>query len=165
MKLSTEAARQHIDYNTWATNRLLDAAAALTPEQLQHDFGTADRSIFGTFQHILRSEHAWVNRLEGKAQGSPLPAAETIAQLRDIWTGVHAHWIEFVVGLTQADLDGGISYHDMKGNPWTNTRWEILLHVVNHSTHHRGQVSGFLRASGVTPPTVDYIAFVRQKKS
>jgi len=39
--------------------------------------------------------------------------------------------------------------------------WQILLHVVNHATHHRGQVSGFLRAMGHTPPPLDLIAFYR----
>ena len=163
MKLSADAARQHVDYTIWATRRLLDAAATLSPEQLQRDFGTADRSILGTLQHVLRAEYGWLNRVQGNSQAPALPATETLSDLRTNWSAVHANWSIFVAGLSDADLESVCAYHDLKGNPWTNTLWEILLHVVNHSTHHRGQVSGFLRASGVTPPILDYIAYVRMR--
>jgi uncharacterized damage-inducible protein DinB len=39
--------------------------------------------------------------------------------------------------------------------------WKIVLHVVNHGTHHRGQASGFLRAMGHVPPPLDLIAYYR----
>lgn len=54
-----------------------------------------------------------------------------------------------------------VAYRDMQGNHWKNSIWEIVLHVVNHGTHHRGQVAGFLRAMGHTPPTLDLMAFYR----
>jgi uncharacterized damage-inducible protein DinB len=165
MKFSTDAAQQHIDYNVWATRRLLDAVASLTPEQFERDFGSADKSIFGTLRHVLRSENGWVNRVQGNGQGASLPLIETLAQLRETWNGVHAQWQAFIKAATQSDLDGLCNYHDLKGNPWTNTLWEILIHVVNHSTHHRGQVAAFMRASGTTPPPLDYIAYVRSKNA
>jgi len=165
MKLSTDAAQQHIDYNVWATRRLLDAAAPLLLEQLERDFGTADKSILGTLRHLVRSESGWINRRLENGQGDPLPPAETVAALVEVWNGVHAQWLSFIKTVSQADLDGLCSYQDLKGNAWTTARWEILLHVVNHSTHHRGQVAGFLRASGITPPPLDYIAYVRSKSS
>jgi uncharacterized damage-inducible protein DinB len=55
-----------------------------------------------------------------------------------------------------------IHYQDMKGNSYTSTLWEIVLHVVNHATHHRGQVAGFLRTLGHTPPPLDLIRFYRE---
>jgi uncharacterized damage-inducible protein DinB len=55
------------------------------------------------------------------------------------------------------------SYHDSRGNPWTTPRWKIVLHVVNHGTHHRGQVSGFLRTMGHKPPQLDLIAYYRER--
>jgi uncharacterized damage-inducible protein DinB len=50
----------------------------------------------------------------------------------------------------------------MRGNPWTQPLWEIVLHVVNHGTHHRGQAAGFLRSLGHTPPKLDLIFYYRQ---
>jgi uncharacterized damage-inducible protein DinB len=54
-----------------------------------------------------------------------------------------------------------ISYQDTKGRSYSQPVWQILLHLVNHGTHHRGQVSGFLRAMGGTPPPLDMIAYYR----
>ena len=54
-------------------------------------------------------------------------------------------------------------YKDMKGNPHRTPLWQIGLHVVNHATHHRGQVSGFLRSLGKTPPPLDLIYYYGQE--
>jgi len=54
-----------------------------------------------------------------------------------------------------------ISYSDMSGNPWKQPLWQLILHVVNHGTHHRGQVSGFLRAMGHVPPKLDLVNYYR----
>jgi len=54
-----------------------------------------------------------------------------------------------------------IEYKDMKGRPYSQPVWQILLHLVNHGTHHRGQVSGFLRAMDKTPAPLDLIAYYR----
>jgi uncharacterized damage-inducible protein DinB len=55
------------------------------------------------------------------------------------------------------------TYQDMRGNTWTNPIWHLVLHVVNHGTHHRGQAAGFLRAMGHVPPVLDLIAYYRSK--
>ncbi len=54
-----------------------------------------------------------------------------------------------------------IEYKDLKGNPYQSPLWQIVLHLVNHGSHHRGQVSGMLRALGKTPPPLDLIAYYR----
>ena len=54
-----------------------------------------------------------------------------------------------------------IAYDDFKGNPWKTPAWQVILHVVNHATHHRGQAAGFIRAMGKTPPVLDLMAYYR----
>jgi uncharacterized damage-inducible protein DinB len=49
----------------------------------------------------------------------------------------------------------------MRGNPWRQPLGQLVLHVVNHGTHHRGQVSGFLRAMGHVPPKLDLVSYYR----
>jgi uncharacterized damage-inducible protein DinB len=39
------------------------------------------------------------------------------------------------------------------------TQWKILLHMVNHSTPHRGQVVGMLRQFGQQPPNTDLFSY------
>jgi uncharacterized damage-inducible protein DinB len=56
-----------------------------------------------------------------------------------------------------------VAYKDMKGNPYSQPLWQLVLHVVNHGTHHRGQVSGFLRVMGHTPPPLDLVFYYREQ--
>ena len=70
-------------------------------------------------------------------------------------------WREWAKPLTDESVAASVSFTDLKGNPHTQPLWQIILHVVNHGTHHRGQVSGFLRTLGHTPPPLDLIAFYR----
>ncbi len=61
----------------------------------------------------------------------------------------------WAAGWTEASVEERLSYTDWKGNPWISPIWQIALHVVNHGTHHRGQVAGFLRTMGYAPPPLD----------
>ena len=155
--------RNHIDYTIWATNRLLDAAAKLNGEELRHNFGTADRSIQGTLTHLLRAERTWLRRIQEGTPAAPwaVPADEQWEALSVEWPEIHQNWRNWAGALSDMDAERQLDYTDLKGNQWKQPIWQIVLHVVNHSTHHRGQVSGFLRALGKTPPPLDFIAFTR----
>jgi uncharacterized damage-inducible protein DinB len=160
--MSPELCRQHIAYNAWATNRLLNAASHLTEDQLQRDFGTADKSVAETLLHLFRSERVWLHRLHGKSQPFSQPG-DTWEAANAEWPALQGRWTEWASNASAEALAGTMHYSDLKGNPRSNLVWETVLHVVNHGTHHRGQVSGFLRALGGTPPSLDYAAFVRER--
>ena len=155
--------RNHIDYTIWANNRLIDAAAKLNQEELRRNFGTADRSVQGTLTHLLRSERTWFHRIEEGTPATPwaVPADEQWEALIVEWPEIHQNWRNWASDLSDTDAEAQLEYTDLKGNHWKRPIWQIVLHVVNHSTHHRGQVSGFLRALGKTPPPLDFIAFAR----
>ena len=59
------------------------------------------------------------------------------------------------------DLEAAIDYRDMTGNPFTQKLADILQHIVNHSTYHRGQLTTMIRQVGVTPPRTDFLVFAR----
>ena len=165
MTVSADVIRTHIDYTVWATLRVLDAAGKLSSDQLVRDFGTADKSVPGTLVHIFRAERVWLGRIQ---VGSPIlpwasPDDGDWSALTGKWTAIHADWKAWAARLSDADADRAVAYTDLKGNPWTQPLWQIVFHVVNHSTHHRGQVSGFLRSMGHVPPPLDFIAFMRQQ--
>lgn len=162
MSVSAHSIRLHLDYTAWATNRLLDAAAQLTPEQLTRDFNTADKSVLGTLAHVFAADRIWLARIQGAPQITFIsPEDRRISTLEKEWPALHERWKQWAGPLTDAGTTANVSYSDLKGNPWQQPIWQILLHVVNHGTHHRGQVAGFLRAMGHTPPALDLIAFYR----
>jgi len=154
----------HVDYTAWASMRLTEACAGLTPDELTRDFGTADKSVLRTLVHVFGADRVWLARVEGRTPEAFLTEADhDLAVLQLDWPEVLEGWKRWVAGLDEAALNGEMTYRDLKGREWRNTRWQIVAHVVNHATHHRGQVAGFLRAMGKKPPVLDEIAFFRER--
>jgi uncharacterized damage-inducible protein DinB len=162
MSVSADALRTHIDYMAWANLRILDAAAQLSPEELAHDFGTADRSVLETLVHVFAADRIWLWRLAGGANpGFVSDTDRSMTALQSGWPALLEGWQTFAASLTDELVGAEVSYHDMKGNAWQQPLWQLMLHVVNHGTHHRGQVAGFLRSLGKTPPPLDLVLFYR----
>ncbi len=163
MTVNIGTLRMHLDYTTWASARLLEAAGTLSPEELARDFGTADKSVVGSLAHVYAADRIWMVRIEGKP---PVPFItqedRDLAVLNRDWPALLDAWKQWAAGLTDESLATMASYKDLKGNAYTTPYWQIILHVVNHGTHHRGQVSGFLRAMGHIPPPLDLMAYYRQ---
>lgn len=163
MHVSIDTLKTHIDYTNWANRRILDAAAGLTREELTRDFGTADRSVLGTLLHVYGADVAWIERVHGKSlTARPYDSQATIETLQTAWPTLWDRWKEYVDGLTAETAESEIAYLTFKGDAFRSPVWQIVLHVVNHGTHHRGQVSGFMRALGKTPPVLDLMYYYRQ---
>ena len=162
MSVSAETLRLHLDYSAWSSRRLVDEAAMLTAEELNRDFQTSDHNVLGTLAHVFAADRVWLSRVKGEAPGAFItPEDRRLEVLQSEWPALHQRWKLFTDPLNDQDVLAIISYSDTKGNPYKSPMWQILLHLVNHGTHHRGQVSGFLRAMGHTPPPVDLIAYYR----
>ncbi len=164
MTVSPELLQTHLAYNAWASARLLEAADKLPPEDLNRDHGTSDKSVLGTLVHVFAADRVWLRRIEGNA---PLPFVTAgdhdLGVLRREWPQLNERWINWGGELTPQSLETRISYKDLRGNAWETPLWQVVLHVVNHATHHRGQAAGFLRSMGHTPPPLDLIAYYRSR--
>jgi len=164
MSVSADTLRLHLDYHAWASRRLLDAVAQLTPEEQSRDFKTSDSSALNTLAHVFAADRLWLARMFGESPTKLLdPRDRELGVLTKDWPVVQQRWKDWAAPLSDSDFQAKISYRDTRGNPWEQPLWQILLHVVNHGTHHRGQVSGFLRAMGHQPPPLDLIAFYRTR--
>lgn len=163
MPVSADTLRLHLDYTGWANQRLLSQAAQLSDDDLTRDFKTSDKSVLNTLVHILAADRIWLARVHGNSPATFIhPEDRHLSALEKEWPLVHTGWKTWAGALTDQSAQAKIPYRDIKGNDWEQPVWQILLHVVNHGTHHRGQVSGFLRAMGHNPPPLDLIAFYRQ---
>ncbi len=163
MPVSAEVLRTHLEYTAWASRRLVEAAAKLTEEELHRDFGTADHSVLGTLVHIFAGDRVWLYRLAGGADpGFVHDSDRQLRVLQNDWPVVHDRWLAWASGLTPEQIAAPLTYRDLKGREWTQPVWQLVLHVVNHGTSHRGQVAGFLRAMGRVPPGSDLIFYYRE---
>jgi len=141
---------------------MLEAAGKLTEEELNRDFKTSDKCVVSTLAHAFAADRIWLQRIHGNVQNNFIDDKDRqLGTLKTAWPALQQRWKDWAAPLSDQDVVAKISYKDLKGNPYESPLWQILLHVVNHATHHRGQVSGFLRAMGHTPPPLDLIAFYR----
>ena len=160
--MTADMLRMHLDYTAWASGKLVDAAAQLTPEELTRDFGTSDHSVLGTLVHVFAADRIWLCRVTGTPAPEPFVDPEKdmhLSVLQNDWQELLERWKQWAASLT--DTNAVIQYQDLKGNPHQSPAWQIVLHLVNHGTHHRGQAAGFLRTMGHAPPTLDLIGYYR----
>jgi len=164
MSVSADVLREHLRYTAWASHRLVHAVEYLPADHLTRDFHTSERSILGTLVHVFAADRIWFSRIKSETGVSFVSEDDYNLHVLQIdWPLIYDKWMEWAGALTDSDVREQISYHDLKGNPYVTPVWEIVLHVVNHGTHHRGQVSGFLRALGHTPPQLDLIRYYRER--
>jgi uncharacterized damage-inducible protein DinB len=166
MIVSAEVVRSHIGYHAWASSLLVEAAGEfLTHEELTRDFGTADKSVLGTLVHVFEADRLWLARLKGEPATTYLTDADyRFTVLQNDWPALYQRWKEWAGGLTDEAAQTDVSYSDMRGNPWRQPPGQLVLHVVNHGTHRRGQGSGFLRAMGHVPPKLDLVYYYRSSR-
>ncbi len=162
MPVTADTLRLHLDYTAWASHRLLDCATKLSEEELTRDFKTADKNVLETLVHVFAADRLWLSRIQATPRSTFIdPEDRQLAALTSEWPALQQRWEQWAAPLTDQDAQKQIAYHDLEGKPYQQPLWQIVLHVVNHGTHHRGQVSGFLRTMGHTPPKIDLSAFYR----
>jgi uncharacterized damage-inducible protein DinB len=163
--MNVEDFRTIYAYNSWANRRTLDACEALTPEQFTRDLGSSFRSARDTLVHICLVEFIWLERWHGRSPSSYTPATEfpVLASVRNHWNEIERNLQDYIASLTPADLDRVIAHKTMAGVPQAQPLWQMLQHLVNHGTYHRGQVSTLLRQLGAKPASTDLILFYRER--
>jgi len=165
--ISIDTLRELYDYNYWARDRQLEACAALTEEQFLRPMGSSFSSVRDTLAHLVAVESIWHERWRGRSPSqadarahAAAFAAETfpdLAVVRDRWKSVEKDVRGYLAELSEQALQQPLTYINMKGERWTYPLWQTLLHVVNHQTYHRGQITTLLRQLGVAAPAIDYL--------
>ena len=152
----------HTGYSAWATRQVLVACSGLTLEQLERGLGASHSSLLGTFRHIHDGERVWLVRLDegdnARLPVEPAPARSFEFLVRswpELWEG-YRRWLE---GASDAELSRDVSTTLPDGACFRAPRWQIVLHAINHSSFHRGQIITMLRAVGVQPPNTDLTAY------
>jgi uncharacterized damage-inducible protein DinB len=164
--LSPECIRLLYDYDAWANRRVLDAAAALSPEQFLRDLGSSFRSVRDTLVHIMGAQWVWLERWKGRTPAGLLKAEDypTFESVRDAWTGVQQDLHEFVRSLSAGQIAESREYKTFSSGVFRNPMWQALQHLVNHNSYHRGQVATMLRQLGASPVSTDLIVFYRERE-
>jgi uncharacterized damage-inducible protein DinB len=170
MSIAKDILVTDVAYSAWATQQLLDACSALTADELERHLNASHGSIVGTLRHIYYGERAWSSRLRANAlppldnlsdpEPFPdLPSEPDLEVLKQKWPEVWSSLQEWLENLPEAELDRDLYCRRNNGKDFCISRWELLRHIVNHSTLHRGQIMGMLRALGKQPPNTDLFTY------
>ncbi len=145
---------------------MLDALEPLTLEQFTRDLGNSFRSIRDTAAHIYAADWIWHARWIGRSP-TALVSAEMfpdVATLRGAWSELETKVRSLVDDLGEPGVNRVFEYRLLSGAPGTSPFWQMLQHVVNHASYHRGQVTTMLRQLEMPPvKSTDMITFYRER--
>jgi uncharacterized damage-inducible protein DinB len=164
--MNVEDFRLLYDYNTWANQRTLGACAALDDEQFTRDLGSSFRSVRDTLVHIAGAQWIWLERWHGRSPNAALVARDfpNLEAVRRRSAELERDLLDYVASLTPEDLQRVIAYTTMAGVAGRQPLWQMLQHLANHSTYHRGQVTTMLRQLGSKPTGTDLTTFYRERE-
>ncbi len=151
------------DYNEWANNRLLKTASELSADEFSRPQGASWGSVEANFGHIVGAQITWLSRWRTGRSAGPILELQAITGFDGIgaaFEGSHTDLREFVAGLSDHGLEEAMAYTDTRGNSYQNeVLWQLMLHLANHGTYHRGEVAMALTALGHSPGDLDYRRF------
>ena len=156
---------QHFaDYNVWANQRLAEITRIVPESTLMQKVVGSFPSVKSTIMHMMDAENIWwqrmllvekIERPSDRFQGSAVDALDMLATQNMAWKS----WVERA-GITE--LTRSFTYKSFRNEEFTQPVSDLLLHLFNHGTYHRGQWVNQLRELGVeTLPATDYIVFSR----
>lgn len=153
------------DYNAWANHRTLDACSSLADEQFTRDLKSSFASVRDTLVHLIFAEWIWLERWHGRSPTTLLNAADfaNLAEVRRRWEEVERDLTDYIASLNADDLARVIHHTTTKGEPQSAPHWQMLQHVANHQSYHRGQIATMLRQLGAKPIPTDLIFFYRER--
>ena len=162
--MTPEQLHRLFEYNQWANRRTLDTCAALSDEQFKRELGSSFASIRDTLAHLCGAEWIWHQRLLGRSnEGRPTAAMfPDLPALRAKLDEIDNQLVQYVSKSTAADLERFLDYKNQAGQEFSSPIWQILQHLANHGTYHRGQVVTMLRQLGGTAVSTDLIGFYRE---
>ncbi len=138
------------DYYYWATGKILEQAAKLTPEQWSGPAPIGDRSLQAILVHALSAERGWRHGWEGKGRPPSLQPTDfpTVAALADRWREEEAAMRAYLAGLSDEALTERFA-------GWL--LWHTVVHVAHHGMQHRSEAALILTHHGYSPGDLDLV--------
>ncbi len=140
-----------IDYDHWANHVILSL--------LKDHVGSSE--VTSRVSHIVNAQEIWLDRINN------IQGEYDVWQDREpsTWADViDQHHQKLVDCLEEESTDKEVYYHDLSGNKHITQLGDIIHHVVNHGTYHRGQIMEMIRMLGHATAPTDYIYYVRLRR-
>jgi uncharacterized damage-inducible protein DinB len=151
------------DYNHWADEKLWQAIAGLSQDELTRDTHNGTGSIQATLLHLVSAMWIWRTLWEGGMYTRMLKGEDcpTLQSLRTRWQEEEAHMQRYLTTVQDEDLIQEVRLPNLKGlapSP-SPLLWQTMLHLINHQTQHRSEIAMQLTALNHSPGDLDMITF------
>jgi len=143
---------RHLDYSVWATTKVSQILENADESILKKETPSSFNTIGKTVLHIWDAEYIWLRRLLGESL-TDWPSknfAGGRAEYLKGWLDNIKAFKDHVAAKEKSYLQSEVSYRNTAGKAYSNTVEEIIYHVVNHGTFHRGQIITMLRSNAVS---------------
>ena len=162
-----ELLKQLAAYNAWASRKITELILTLPEEEQKQEVPSSFKSLFNTVLHMWDAESIWWQRM--KLQERILvPGQNFSGNMKDIVTGLlqqSSQWEQWISNASELSLDHVFQYQNSKKEQFKQPVYQMLLHVFNHGTYHRGQLVNILRQLGKEKiPQTDFFIWCRKKQ-
>jgi uncharacterized damage-inducible protein DinB len=156
-----------VRYDDWATARLVSAMAQVSDAAFSTPIASSFGSVRDTFAHILSANWVWLSRWRGHSPAAlpPWLATATREELLSRLDELRLERAGYLDGVAEPGFEAPIEYRTLAGAEFRHALGDLVRHVVNHSTYHRGQAVTQLRQLGVVPLSTDFILYRRESSS
>lgn len=153
----------YVKYNLWANTKITEALKSINSLLLDKEVKSSFPSLRKTTYHIWSAEEVWYKRLHGESPPFLPEPTNNFPEFAKLFSSRSQSFIELVKNKDENFLTQINAYKDTRGNPHSNMHWQMIMHCMNHSTFHRGQIITILREAGETKvPTTDLIVYFRE---
>jgi uncharacterized damage-inducible protein DinB len=156
-----------LEYTVWANHRVMRVAATISIDDFKRDLGSSHGGVRGTLAHTMGAEWIWLERFKGVSPARGLDEGEfaDIVALRDRWTLIEEHRADWFRSLREADAAAPVEFRTLAGAAYRTPLWQLLQHMANHSSYHRGQVVTMLRQLGARTVSTDLLLWDRESEA
>lgn len=155
-------------YKAWADDVFLSTISNVPVFELTAPRPIVFGSLIRTLNHSYAMDFVWQCHLIGKPHGLTTRNPEHCPGIEELvisQRGIDAWYVDYAMSIGGQSLGEIVAFEFIGGGSGRMTRQEILLHVVNHSTYHRGHVADMLYELGIFPPTTDLPVFLAKQST
>ena len=156
-----ERYKKLLKFESEANRRTLESLASVPASQREKP--QYDRAM-QLLPHNLIARRVWLHRVKGETYENPTDwfPRWTLDRQEQEELAVQGLWHPFIHTLAEPDLVRDVHYTSSEGQKFASSLDEILTHVFNHSTYHRGQIARLVSECGGKRATTDFIALTRR---
>ena len=163
---TTDTIQMLTRYNAWANKAIFEAVAALPTGEVTKERPTLFKNIINTLNHLHVVDVIWQAHIERRDHGLPALNAVLYTNLAELWRAqqaLDAWYIAWGDTLSEANADEIVPFTLIGGKRGEMRRSEIIQHVINHTSYHRGFVADMFYQVPIRPPLTDLPVFLTSR--